>query len=941
MELTRSTRRRSGTSLSPKWMKLPGPSWFGAGATPARRPGTGQTRTAQSIAWSSWFEGQAIRICDTGNPDLEDHGGKIVYIHDALEGLIGTNAEFYRAMIPPDCEIPPLWAQQTQSASDNREGGIAAILQGTIPLVCAACRTTTRDLFSGVIQNYAGNPTNHTYREILCRNCKQDEVDAREREQQALSDKLKDKCKDCGITFCLEEISKTQRGKAVGKRSCTECASKRNPKRRLSAPTPGSSTTTQQQDATPTLYPTPLQTGEPAHHEDQGRHREVDRKGPHPKCDAAEEINAPEAAWSRFVDTFFQREIEGHRIMRSNIDTPRGRRIRREILLSESDFCTTPRGSIPWGILVDEILGREVIAHWNQWSDLKQLPSAEARIQKLESMDEEFSQARITHDSDPHAPSGWAIPWLRMVRTFLIREINAQRILRSNLGRHSRSMGLQILRSMYPVRREEERSTDGGKGLDSSPQETTPAGDQLSPFAVMILAKSPGLRKYEIGPVIGKGQATHIRWQAAFDAPDWLGETLAPGQRLKIGYPREKTPTPGTDHREGTADDIMNGRWTTSARCHTCGQTTRQTRCDGKGLLQCRGCGQREGVAAEKPVRHMPSASRTEWRDQGYPSTNPEKATIDRHIATILPGGLETPFPQGLPAGVRERSKARIVRYVQMSAQDGTNLQFPDGLLLADPSQLHPVVGADSGAGPERSPEEVIHGSPLPGQPAAKVRPRGKSGLCKIPRQDGQICGRRPSRPIPCRHCQRKMGGGCCAVNHIPGAPDGICYRCHSQLQGQAAGHPARNSPPPRPQMTGRMPHWTEIVNRLAVRPCQTADTDEGDSDDADWLRSVLGRPHDQEADRDTASVNASISCAICGNGPNRWADHRIAGKTCSTCASDRGLGPFSPSHQAQPDPRQSQGRATRSAAGIPWTTCQGLLTSPAAQEVGREIGGK
>ena len=185
------------------------------------------------------------------------------------------------------------------------------------------------------------------------------------------------------------------------------------------------------------------------------------------------------------------------------------------------------------------------------------------------------------------------------------------------------------------------------------------------------------------------------------------------------------------------------------------------------------------------------------------------------------------------------------------------------------------------------------------------------------------------------------MGGGCCAVNHIQGAPDGICYRCHSQLQEQAASPPSRTSPPPRRQTTSRMPHWTEIVNHLAVRPHPTRDTDEGDSDDAEWLTAVHGNPDDPEADRGIASAHASTSCVICRKGINRWADHRVAGRTCSTCASNRGLGPFATPQPSRPYQRQTQGRATGSAAGIPWTSWRGLLTSPAADDVGREIGGR
>ena len=47
---------------------------------------------------------------------------------------------------------------------------------------------------------------------------------------------------------------------------------------------------------------------------------------------------------------------------------------------------------------------------------------------------------------------------------------------------------------------------------------------------------------------------------------------------------------------------------------------------------------------------------------------------IDKHIEEILPDGLNTPFPQGLPEDIRERSQAKIVRFVQTSAPEATNL---------------------------------------------------------------------------------------------------------------------------------------------------------------------------------------------------------------------------------------------------------------------------
>ena len=199
---------------------------------------------------------------------------------------------------------------------------------------------------------------------------------------------------------------------------------------------------------------------------------------------------------------------------------------------------------------------------------------------------------------------------------------------------------------------------------------------------------------------------------------------------------------------------------------------------------------------------------------------------------------------------IRERSQAKIVRFVQTSAPEATTLQFPEGFLLFDNRQPHPDIGVDSGAGPEHTPEAAPQGSPQNGQPVAKARPRGKSGRCRI-------CGRHPNRLIPCKRCKVRMGGGCCAVSHAPGAQDGICYICHSQLQEQAANPPYRTGLPPRQQKAGGLPHWTEIVNRLAVASQSTADTEDGESDDAEWLMSVHGQPSGSEADRATASAHA------------------------------------------------------------------------------------
>ena len=239
--------------------------------------------------------------------------------------------------------------------------------------------------------------------------------------------------------------------------------------------------------------------------------------------------------------------------------------------------------------------------------------------QDLSPLAQELGQDDVAHTSHPQTLSWWAASWRRIVNEFFIREINAQRILRSNLatprGRKIRREILCSESNPSTPRTEEKEATR--VGMDPDPGETDPRGridlhrgatdedsmtheiggeddrqiawraadrlipqatatiptydKQPSPFAVIILAKSPGLRRYEVGPVLGNGQETHIRWHANFDAPDWLGETLPPGQRLRIGHPGERTPTPRKDHRTGAADDITQVRWMTSAQCHTCG----------------------------------------------------------------------------------------------------------------------------------------------------------------------------------------------------------------------------------------------------------------------------------------------------------------------------------------------------------------------------------
>ena len=66
-----------------------------------------------------------------------------------------------------------------------------------------------------------------------------------------------------------------------------------------------------------------------------------------------------------------------------------------------------------------------------------------------------------------------------------------------------------------------------------------------------------------------------------------------------------------------------------------------------------------------------------------------------------------------------------------------------------------------------------------------------------------------------------------------------------------------------------------------------------------------------------------------------------MAGRTCSTCARDHGLGPFPTPQPPRRQRQQNQGHSTGSTASAPWISWRGLLTSPAAEDVGREIGGR
>ena len=65
-------------------------------------------------------------------------------------------------------------------------------------------------------------------------------------------------------------------------------------------------------------------------------------------------------------------------------------------------------------------------------------------------------------------------------------------------------------------------------------------------------------------------------------------------------------------------------------------------------------------------------------------------------------------------------------------------------------------------------------------QSTAVPRSRGLGRRCRL-------CHSQPRRLIPCRVCRVKMGGGCCAIGHIPGAMDGICSACHQKTQVQDA----------------------------------------------------------------------------------------------------------------------------------------------------------
>ena len=142
---------------------------------------------------------------------------------------------------------------ETDDRGGGSEGPIETILRQALPLVCAQCGTRTRDLFSKTIQIYAGNPTERTYRTILCRDCRKDEVDDRERAQQASADRLQDKCKECGEVFRLAEIGRSQRSKAVGNRRCSGCAAKRNTRWQTKERAPGSSITNPPPSAAPAL----------------------------------------------------------------------------------------------------------------------------------------------------------------------------------------------------------------------------------------------------------------------------------------------------------------------------------------------------------------------------------------------------------------------------------------------------------------------------------------------------------------------------------------------------------------------------------------------------------------------------------------------------------------------------------------------------------------
>ena len=66
-----------------------------------------------------------------------------------------------------------------------------------------------------------------------------------------------------------------------------------------------------------------------------------------------------------------------------------------------------------------------------------------------------------------------------------------------------------------------------------------------------------------------------------------------------------------------------------------------------------------------------------------------------------------------------------------------------------------------------------------------------------------------------------------------------------------------------------------------------------------------------------------------------------MPGGTCSTCASNRGLGPFAIPQPPRRQQQHTRGYATGSTGSSPWTSWRGLTTSAAAEEVGREVGGR
>ena len=174
-------------------------------------------------------------------------------------------------------------------------------------------------------------------------------------------------------------------------------------------------------------------------------------------------------------------------------------------------------------------------------------------------------------------------------------------------------------------------------------------------------------------------------------------------------------------------------------------------------------------------------------------------------------------------------------------------------------------------------------------QSTAVPRSRGLGRRCRL-------CHRQPSRLIPCRVCRVKMGGGCCAIGHIPGAMDGICFACHNKIHVQDANPQYRIGRPPRQHTADRHPYWTQGPSWTRA----TAEAEDGDSDDAQWLMSIHEYPDRNREDRDATSAYTAETCAICRNGPSMWQDHKYTGGICSTCASDRGIGPFAISPTAR-----------------------------------------